>query len=88
MASYFCGSVLGFGHWGDVRDSIGRIRQQTSAYVSSMLTYVTRLASYVSIRQHTSAYVSIRQHTSAYVSIRQLEADVCDSIIADAGEVN
>ena len=29
------------------------------------------LASYASIRQHTSAYVSIRQNTSAYVSIRQ-----------------
>ncbi len=28
-------------------------------------------ATFVSIRQHTSAYVSIRQHTSAYVSIRQ-----------------
>jgi hypothetical protein len=28
-------------------------------------------ASYVSIRQHTSAYVSIREHTWAYVSVRE-----------------
>jgi hypothetical protein len=38
-------------------ERLRRIRQHTSAYVST--------------RQHTSAHVSIRQHTSAYVSIRQ-----------------
>jgi hypothetical protein len=59
------------------------IRQHTSEYVTSMCGQLSATvlpkrsaglytnATYVSIRQHTSAHVSMRQHTSAYVSIRQ-----------------
>jgi hypothetical protein len=55
------------------------IRQHTLAYVSIRIHLrnkeagVAPGATYVSIRQHTSASVSIRQHTSAYVSIHRLE---------------
>jgi hypothetical protein len=38
---------------------------------ASVISRRQHTSAYVSIRQHTSAYVSIRQHTSAYVSIRQ-----------------
>jgi hypothetical protein len=45
----------------------GNFQTQEIIYIRS-----NRLASYVSIRQHTSAYVSIRQHTSGVNNLHNL----------------